>query len=115
MKNSKRPFPKWKQANSKIRFDLFPYWKHPTGILRINRIIWRCPVFGNKGKKIQRLFEIGRRVRQAEDGLSQADLARDLDVSRGTIHKDLGIIEDKTGIMLAEDGDGRLHWFGRRR
>jgi DeoR/GlpR family transcriptional regulator of sugar metabolism len=72
-------------------------------------------VFGNKGKKIQRLFEIGRRVRQAEDGLSQADLARDLDVSRGTIHKDLGVIEDKTGIMLAEDSDGRLHWFGRRR
>jgi predicted DNA-binding transcriptional regulator YafY len=72
-------------------------------------------VFGNKDRKIQRLLEIGRRVRQAEDGLSQADLARELDVSRGTINKDLGIIQDQTGILLSEDGNGRLHWFGRRR
>ena len=73
-------------------------------------------MFGNKGKKIQRLLDIGRRVRQADgNGLSQADLAHDLDVSRGTINKDLGVIEEKTGIMLSQDDNGRLHWFGRRK
>ena len=72
-------------------------------------------MFGNKGKKKQRLLEIGRRLRHAEGGLSQADLARDLGVSPGTITKDLAIIEEQTGIMLSQDDNDRLHWFGRRR
>lgn len=70
-------------------------------------------MFGNKGKKRQRLLAIGRLVRRSEDGLTQADLARELDVPRSTINKDLGIIQDQTGILLSED-NGRLYWVEGR-
>ena len=67
-------------------------------------------MFGEKAGKIERLLKIGRIVRE-EKGITQADLARRLKVSRGTINKDLAILQDKTGILLAEDDRGRLYWL----
>lgn len=72
-------------------------------------------MFGNKDKKLQRLLEIEQRVREANGQLSQADLARELNVSRGTICKDLAILQKQAGILLAEDDNGRLSWFGREK
>lgn len=71
-------------------------------------------MFGNKQQKQSRLARIEEIVRSSTDGVSQADLARRLQVSRGTICKDLGIIEEQTGAMLSEDESGKLRWFGRR-
>lgn len=67
-------------------------------------------MFGEKAGKMDRLLKIGRIVRE-EKGITQADLARRLKVSRGTINKDLAILQDKTGILLAEDDRGRLYWL----
>lgn len=72
-------------------------------------------MFGNKDKKLQRLLEIEQRVRQADGQLSQADLAREMNVSRGTICKDLAILQAQAGILLAEDNNGRLSWVGREK
>lgn len=72
-------------------------------------------MFGNKNKKKQRLLEIERHIQQADGQLSQADLARKLNVSRGTICKDLAILQKQAGILLAEDDNGRLSWFGREK
>ena len=72
-------------------------------------------MFGNKDKKLQRLLEIEQRVRQADGQLSQADLAREMNVSRGTICKDLAILQAPAGILLAEDNNGRLSWVGREK
>ncbi len=72
-------------------------------------------MFGNKDKKLQRLLEIEQRVREANGQLSQADLARELNVSRGTICKDLAILQKQAGVLLAEDDNGRLSWFGREK
>lgn len=68
-------------------------------------------MFGNKRNKKERLFSIGRLVRNAEEGISQAQLARELDVTRATLTKDMGVIEKETGIKFWEDDNGRLHWF----
>ena len=68
-------------------------------------------MFGNKRNKQERLFSISRLVRKATDGVSQAELARELEVSRGTITKDLGIVEKETGSQFWQDDNGRLHWF----
>ena len=68
-------------------------------------------MFGNKQKKLSRLFKIARIVKETEDGVTQAELARRLEVSRGTVNKDLSIIQKQTGILLSEDDDGRLYWF----
>ena len=68
-------------------------------------------MFGNKKNKRERLFSIGRLVRDARDGISPAELARELNVSRSTITKDLGIVEQETAARFWEDDDGRLHWF----
>ena len=72
---------------------------------------WRFKVFGNKKGKQERLFSIGRLVRGAGSGISPAELARKLNVSRSTITKDLGIVERETDARFWEDDDGRLHWF----
>ncbi|MCB8922203.1 MAG: HTH domain-containing protein [Ardenticatenaceae bacterium] len=50
-------------------------------------------------------------VHRAKDGISQAELARQLKVSRSTITKDMGIVEEETGAQFWEDDDGRLHWY----
>jgi len=68
-------------------------------------------VFGNKKNKQERLVSIGRLVRKAKDGVSRADLSRELGVSRATMTKDMGIVEQETGTRFWEDDNGRLHWF----
>jgi predicted DNA-binding transcriptional regulator YafY len=70
-------------------------------------------VFGNKDSKLGRLLRIGRILQEAEDGLTQAELAREAGTTRSTLNKDLAIIQEKTGALVAEDDDGRLHWFER--
>jgi DeoR/GlpR family transcriptional regulator of sugar metabolism len=64
-------------------------------------------VFGNKQNKGSRLEEIGQLVKGSAS-ITQADLSRELGVSRGTINKDLSVIQEKTGVRLAEDDNGRL-------
>lgn len=71
-------------------------------------------MFGNKRNKRDRLATIGDLVRGARDGLTQAELARLVGVNRSTINKDLAIIQERSGILLAEDDDGRLFWAGRQ-
>lgn len=67
-------------------------------------------MFGNKNEKQERLFSIGRLVHRATGGISQAELARHLGVSRATLTKDMGIVERETGVRFWEDDNGRLHW-----
>lgn len=72
-------------------------------------------MFGNKESKLKRLWQI-LNVLEASDGVKQAELARKVGTSPANIHKDLSIIEEKTGSLLSEDDDGRLYIFkkGRR-
>ena len=67
-------------------------------------------MFGNKNNKQERLSSIVKLVRQARDGISSAELAKSLRVSRGTITKDMGIVEEETGKRFWEDDNGRFHW-----
>ena len=67
-------------------------------------------MFGNKQNKMSRLFNIGRILKEAEGGVTQAELARQMGVSRSTINKDLTIIQKEAGILPAEDDNGRLFW-----
>lgn len=67
-------------------------------------------MFGNKQNKVSRLFNIGRILQESEDGITQAELARRVGVSRSTINKDLSIIQKEAGILPAEDDNGRLYW-----
>ncbi|MCP4420367.1 MAG: hypothetical protein GY805_27490 [Chloroflexi bacterium] len=69
-------------------------------------------MFGNKQNKLSRLEKIGK-LAQSYNGVTQADLSRELSVPRGTINKDLSVIQDKIGVRLAEDDNGRLYWSGR--
>lgn len=69
-------------------------------------------MFGNKNNKVDRLERLSEIIKR-EDGVSQADLSRKLGVSRGTINKDLSVIQEKIGVRLAEDENGRLYWSGR--
>ncbi len=71
-------------------------------------------MFGNKRKKAQRLETIGALL-GSTDGLTQAQLARKLGVSRGTINKDLAILQERTGILVSEDDRGILRLFRRGR
>ncbi len=68
-------------------------------------------MFGNKKGKKKRLFSISRLVRGAKGGVLQAELAEELGVSRGTITKDMSVVEKETGTMFWQDDNGRLHWF----
>lgn len=68
------------------------------------------PMFGNKNNKQERLSSIVKLVRQARNGISSAELAKSLRVSRGTITKDMGIVEAETGKRFWEDDNGRFHW-----
>jgi predicted DNA-binding transcriptional regulator YafY len=61
-------------------------------------------VFGGKQQKRDRLQQIVEVLRQHPHGLSQAELARSLNVPRSTIMRDLPLLEDQ-GIFLQEDGD----------
>jgi DeoR/GlpR family transcriptional regulator of sugar metabolism len=64
-------------------------------------------MYGDKVEKQARLEQMAALVAQASEGVTQADLARALGVSRATIHKDLVQLEQK-GVRLAEDDAGRL-------
>ncbi len=68
-------------------------------------------MFGKKENKLGRLFKIARILKEAKEGISQADLAREAGTTRSTLFKDLAIIQEKTGALVSEDDDGRLHWF----
>ncbi|NWF65695.1 MAG: HTH domain-containing protein [Chloroflexi bacterium] len=70
-------------------------------------------MFGNKQRKQERLQEIAE-VLQQHEAISQAALARQLQMNRATLHKDLADLE-KAGILLAEDDAGRLSLFSWRR
>lgn len=71
-------------------------------------------MFGKKTEKRERLARLAELVAESPAGVTQADLARRLNVPRSTIMKDLPHLE-ADGILLAEDGYGRLTFFGRRK
>jgi predicted DNA-binding transcriptional regulator YafY len=68
-------------------------------------------MFGNKDRKMNRLLRIGQILKRSDEGLTQAELARKANTTRSTLNKDLTIIQEKTGILVSEDDDGRLYWF----
>lgn len=72
-------------------------------------------MFGKKESKFKRLLQIINILSEHEDGVSQADLARQVGTSRANVYKDLAIIEEKTGSLLSEDDDGRLYLFKKAR
>lgn len=72
-------------------------------------------MFGNKRKKVRRLESIGELLDRHPNGLTQAELARKLGVSRGTINKDLAVLQERTGILVCEDERGILQRFRGRR
>jgi len=53
------------------------------------------------------------RVIQQHPDITQAELARQMNVPRSTVKRDLPTLE-QAGILLAEDERGRLALFGRR-
>lgn len=61
-------------------------------------------MFGSKQQKQDRLQRIVEVLRQYPQGLSQAELARSLNVPRSTVMRDLPLLEDR-GILLQEDAD----------
>lgn len=67
-------------------------------------------MFGNKKNKKSRLQRLAKLVQQSP-GISQAELARQLGVSRGTVTKDLAIVEKETGSLFWQDDDDQLHPF----
>jgi predicted DNA-binding transcriptional regulator YafY len=68
-------------------------------------------MFGNKDRKMNRLLRIGQILKRSDEGITQAELARKANTTRSTLNKDLTIIQEKTGILVSEDDDGRLYWF----
>ena len=68
-------------------------------------------MFGNKRKKEERLRRIGAVLKQEKNGITQTELARRLGVTRSTVLKDLAVLQNKAGILAAEDEHGRLYWF----
>ncbi len=71
-------------------------------------------MFGNKADKRDRLQHMTQII-QASAGMTQAELARQLQVTRATVHKDLVALENR-GVLLAEEEDsGQLTFFGFRR
>ena len=66
-------------------------------------------MFGNKKDKKQRLSSITQLIRGSLNGKSLLESANDLNVSPGTITKDMGVVEETTGFMLFEE-NGRYYW-----
>ena len=69
-------------------------------------------MFGSKQAKQVRLAQMVETLEQ-NPRMTQSQLARQLGVSRATVHRDLPVLEDK-GILLSEDDQGRLSLFRRR-
>jgi DeoR/GlpR family transcriptional regulator of sugar metabolism len=70
-------------------------------------------MFGNKQSKQERLEQMAKVIEQHPD-ITQAELAQQMGMPRSTVKRDLPAME-KAGILLAEDVQGRLSLFGRRR
>ena len=68
-------------------------------------------MFGSKDGRLRRLEQLEGIVRQCQGGITQAELARRLGVTRGTVYKDLAVLQKLTGGLLWEDDSGRLGWF----
>ncbi len=64
-------------------------------------------MFGNKAEKRERLARLVDLV-MLQPGITQAELARKLNVNRSTIFKDLTRLAE-LGIRLAQDDDGKLY------
>ena len=64
-------------------------------------------MYGDKGEKQARLAQMARLVAQSSGGITQAELALALGISRATVCKDLVQLEER-GVRLAEDDAGRL-------
>lgn len=62
-------------------------------------------MFGNKQGKQDRLGQYTQLL--GEDGLSQAELARRLDVPRSTVMRDLTDLHDQ-GVLIEEDDEGKV-------
>lgn len=71
-------------------------------------------MFGNKRMKQARLQKLATLVEESPQGVTQVDLARGMRVPRSTILRDLACLE-AVGVLLAEDTQGRLTLFGRRK
>ncbi len=72
-------------------------------------------MFGNKQKKQNRLQKMAHLLKASDDGMTQAELARKVKVSRSTVNKDLGIIQQETGTLVSEDEKGKLRWCDPKR
>jgi DNA-binding IclR family transcriptional regulator len=67
-------------------------------------------MFGTKRGKQQRLEKIVDLLGKHPGGLSQSEIARTIKVERSTVYRDLATLE-KRGVLLAEDGHGRISLF----
>ena len=70
-------------------------------------------MYGDKGEKQARLEQMATLVAESSNGITQAELARALGVSRATVCKDLVCLEQR-GVRLAEDDAGRLSMFDQQ-
>lgn len=70
-------------------------------------------MFGDKQAKQERLESMAAVLAQCPEGLTQSELARQLNIPRCTVKRDLPTLEE-AGILLSEDDRGRLFLFRRR-
>ena len=100
-------------ANLEIARALLPYSQQRSLTVYTNPPQEMCTMFGNKADKRDRLQHMTQII-QASAGMTQAELARQLQVTRATVHKDLVALETR-GVLLAEEDSGQLTFFGFRR
>jgi Fic family protein len=78
----------------------------------VSKTTGEATMFGDKQDKQQRLEQMAQ-VIERRPGISQAELARAMNMPRSTVKRDLPTLE-KAGVLLSEDARGRLALFGRR-
>lgn len=69
-------------------------------------------MFGDKQARLERLARIAEFIERRPQ-VTQSEIARQLGIPLPTIHRDLPTLEE-SGILLMEDGAGRLSLFKRR-